>query len=467
MNRVIIAATFLLVVPPILLHHHSGLASETSPSQDSTGDGASAPPSVLVPPFLEPFREPIEQAIRELRQEPLASPDPSQEPATSDPVVETQVDAHTDPMSRITQLRETLRLQPDSVRTRVDLGDALYHIGDLEGAIEYYRDAIRRDPQQTEPRVQLATALMVKHEWAAAREELESLVTWQPDLAQAHYALGTVRYTLGDHAGAIEAYRQVLQLRPEFADVHYYLGLVLKLANQDAQATYEFLAAALSGVPKAQYFVGEAYAGGLGVERHLPAAIDWWLLAAEHGVPQAKEALAQLRRTAVFEDKHQPDASRDARQAFADVRKHLWRRFPDVTSERRDAETSIGVALLQQERGEEAIPVLIREASALSEPAQSALETLFDEGASQIDPHNSRILAYWKTTAEEGLPRPRLALARIYTHGLGVRQDLDQASRLLQGLHGEQAKALLKEIAAMQQRATALQNAKPDAGPSP
>src|SRR5206468_11756915 len=97
----------------------------------------------------------------------------------------------------------------------------------------------------------------------------EAIVRVRPDLLQAHYSLGVVRYTLGDLDGAVEAYRRVLAIDPQHQDARYNLALMLKLARRDAEATPEFLAAAQAGLPRAQYFVGVAYAGGRGADPHL------------------------------------------------------------------------------------------------------------------------------------------------------------------------------------------------------
>ncbi|MGH7230908.1 MAG: tetratricopeptide repeat protein [Nitrospiraceae bacterium] len=295
---------------------------------------------------------------------------------------------------------------------------------------------------------------------------MQAVLARQPDLAQAHYGLGAIRYTLGDHAGAIEAYRQVLRLRPDYADAHYHLGLVLKLTNQDEAAAAEFLAAAASGLPQAQYFIGSAYASGVGVERDLAAAIEWWFRAADQHVAEAKEALAQLRGVALVKGSSSAEDARAALGAFAAFRKSLWRRFPDLPA---DGDDSMGVSLLKHGRGKDAVPLLIREADALSDPAQSALEVLYEQGLpGQIEPHDPRILTYWKTAAEESLPRPRLALARIYARGLGVAQDLPKAAGLLKGLAGDHARELLKEISARQHDGVrAARNPQSEPGPSP
>lgn len=350
----------------------------------------------------------------------------------------------------ILEFREALRLQPNFVQARFNLGLTLFLMGDVDGAIEEYRAVLRSQPELAQVHVNLATALMAKREWTVARTELQTALNLQPGLVQAHYSLGVVRYTLGDIAGAIEAYRATLRLKPDYADAHYNLGLMLKLTNQEADAAQEFLAAARAGLPKAQYFLGNTYSSGLGMERNLAVAIKWWNHAAEQGIKQASEALVQLRQIALRSGRPSSDEARSALQAFEDYRNAIWQEFPDLSRETTDE--GAGASLLRQGRVGEAVTVLIREASALSDPAQNILETLYEQGiAGQLIAHDGGILAYFIASAAEGLPRPRVALARIYARGLGVPQDLSKARGLLKGNHHEDAKRLLREISIAQQ----------------
>jgi tetratricopeptide (TPR) repeat protein len=308
-------------------------------------------------------------------------------------------------VAAIVALREALRLEPDLAEARASLGLALYAMGDLDAAVEELRGLLRARSDLTEARLTLAAALVARQDWPAARAELETALAAQSDLLQAQYTLGVVRYAQGDLAGAIEAYRRVLAREPKAVDARYNLALVLKLAHRDAEATPEFLAAAEAGLPRAQYFAGAAYATGAGVPRDLVAAIDWWTRATEQGVAQAEEGLAQLRQSASGRARRSPADRQAVEQAFGEYRARLWNDYPGLA---RQGDEPLGAALLRQGRAREAVPVLIREAAALSEPAQRMLETLYDQGIEgQLAPHDARILAYLKSAAAEGRSRSR------------------------------------------------------------
>lgn len=351
-----------------------------------------APPSPPTPPTVD-ARPPI-----------AAAPSPSA-PAKAALERGQALIARGELVAAATALREALRLQPDLTAARVSLGLTLQALGDLDAAVEELRAAVRRQPDDIEARLALARTLVARQEWPAAREELERVLAAQPDRLEARYALGLVRYAQGDGPGAIDAYRRVLAADPGQADARYNLALVLKLARREAEATPEFVAAAQAGHARAQYFAGAAYAAGLGVERQLGAAVTWWFRAAEQGVPQAADALAQLRQVAVGRGRGSAAERQAAEQAFAEYRAALWTQFPELTP---TADDTVGAALLRQGRASEAVVVLIREASALSQPAQSQLETLYEQGMDGVPARDPRILAYMKGAAAEGLrPPPR------------------------------------------------------------
>ena len=91
----------------------------------------------------------------------------------------------------------------------------------------------------------------------------------------------------------------------------------------------------------------------------------------------------------------------------------------------------------------------ISEALAFSEPAQILLEELYTHGAPEgVAPYDPRILDYFKTAADEGQVRARIALAKLYAGGLGVPKDTPRAISLLKATPHEDAQRLLQELSA-------------------
>jgi tetratricopeptide (TPR) repeat protein len=412
------------------------------------------PPADTVQTETPPAEERLDSPQPEPPPAPTALSEP--DPADTHSMLGEQRFRSGDLIGAVEEFREAARLQPDRPEPRLSLGTALYQMGDLEGAIDAYRALLKLQPDVAMAHLNLATAHMVKQEWADARDAVTAALRLQPDLTQAHYTLGMVRYRLGDRAGAIEAFREALNQKPDFIDAHYHLGLLLQASNQEAEAVQEFYAAAVAGLPKAQYFLGSALASGRGVARDLAVAIHWWFLAADQDVAQAKEALSHLRQNAVIKGKRSASDAKAAQQAFADFRKEMWKAYPELKPE---PDLSLGEMLLKDGHADEAVPVLLREAYALSAAAETALETLYDQGLEgSLQPNDPRILEYFRTVADEGLPGPRLVMARFYVRGQGVPEDLKKAKALLKGNPKEEAKALLREISTKQQNHQPTQN---------
>jgi len=203
--------------------------------------------------------------------------------------------------------------------------------------------------------------------------------------------------------------------------------------------------AATGGVPQAQYFMGNAYRNGQGVEKNLALAIHWWAKAVEFGQQRAAESLSQLRRQALSPD--QSDRRRkDAIEAFRQYRDELWADYPNAA--RNDQSESLGIALLKDSQSLNGVTALFAEAFALGETAHNELARLYETGLdTRLAQFDTRILTCFATTAADGFIPSKKALARIYGKGLGVTQDLQKAKAMLKGLSKQETKEVLDEIA--------------------
>ncbi|MEC4888712.1 MAG: tetratricopeptide repeat protein [Nitrospira sp.] len=348
-------------------------------------------------------------------------------------------------MTLLGELRNAVRLSPGNASARLNLAQGLSRIGDLDAALDECRAAIALDPKNAFAHLQLGVTLMAKQEGRAAATALMDALLLDPTLTQAHYNLGSVHYSLGHLPAAIQSYRRALELQPNFPDARYRLALVLKLTNRHQEAAQFMEEAAAGGIPQAQFFTGNAYRNGQGVEKNPARAISWWTRAVEFGHPRAAESLSQLRRQALSPE--QPERRRkDALDAFRQYRDSLWTDYPNAA--RHDPNDSLGIALLKTSESPDSVTVLLHEALALSEPAQAELARLYETGLDgRLTPFDPRILACFETTAADGFLPAKKALARIYGIGLGVSADAQKAKALLKGLPKQDAKLILDEIA--------------------
>ena len=423
-----------------------GAQDEPSPSL-SPGSVQPESPNVEPPP-PPPGETPSQEAVRvePLPNEPTPPPPPPPASPSPTPTPPIPPPAPLTLLELLSQARQALHAEPDAQEPRLTLGRTLFQLGDTDGAIDEYRTALRFHPTVAQIHVDLGTALMAKQDWRTAMTELQEAARLDPTLVQAHYSMGTIHYTRGNIQSAIKAYQEALRLKPDFAEAHYRLGLVLKVAGRDKDAAQELEAAALAGLAKAQYFLGNAYRSGQGVEKSQIMAITWWAQAFEQGLPEASQALTQLRRLAAVKGNLQTKQSKAAAEAFKNYCDQLWLDFPDL--DRDQPNQTVGTTLLQQGRTAEALPVLLREAYALNEMSHATLVHLYEQGLDgQLPPHGQWILSYLESTAADGAVSSRMALARIYAKGLGLAPDLAKAKSYLKGLPREDVKRILDEAA--------------------
>jgi TPR repeat protein len=399
-----------------------------------------------------PIHTSFVQALEDAPPPVVESPPPVSEippaPASTDkqPLLEILPHEQSDAVMALGDLRGAVRVSPDSSDARLKLAQGLYRIGDLDAALDECRVALKLQSHNAKAYLQLGVILMAKQDGHAASIALMEATLLDPELTQAHYSLGSVQYSLGNHAAAIQSYRRALELQPNFLDARYRLALVLKLANRHQEAVRFMEDAAIGGVPQAQYFMGNAYRNGQGVEKNLALAIRWWTRAMEFGQQRAAESLSQLRRQALLPD--QPERRRsDAIEGFRQYRGELWADYPNVA---RDNESqSLGMALLNDNQASNGVKVLFAEAIALGESASDELARLYETGLdTYLAQFDTRILACLTTTAADGFIPSKKALARIYGQGIGVPPDVLKAKAMLKGLSKHEAKAVLNEIAA-------------------
>jgi len=350
-----------------------------------------------------------------------------------------------DAVMALGELRSAVLLSPYSADDRLKLAQALYRIGDLDATIEECRVALKLKSRNAGAYLQLGVALVAKQDGHAAAIALMEAILLDPTLTHAHYSLGNVQYSLGNITAAIQSYRRALELQPNFPDARYRLALVLKLTNRHQEAVQLMEDAAIAGIPQAQYFMGNAYRNGQGVEKNLTLAIRWWTKAVEFGQQRAAESLSQLRRQALSPD--QPERRRkDAIEGFRQYRDELWADYPDAV--RNDPNQSLGIALLKNSQSSYGITALFAEASALGETAHDELARLYETGLdTRLARFDTRILTCFTTTAADGFIPSKKALARIYGNGLGVAQDVPKAKAMLKGLSKQEVKAVMDEIA--------------------
>ncbi|HJT21023.1 MAG TPA: tetratricopeptide repeat protein [Nitrospira sp.] len=387
------------------------------------------------------------EIVEEQRATPpiIESPPPTTQPLEREPLipVDDMRQESLDAVLAVAERRAAVRMFPDHADNRLKLAQALYGLGEFDGAIEECRAAIKLQPNSAQAHLQLGMMLIAKQDWRAAASVLKEAVRLDPNLAHAYYGLGGAQYSVGDVKGAVLSYRRALELQPDFPDTRYRLALLLKLTGRNQEAAQLMEEAAVAGVAQARLFLANAYKNGQGVDRNLSLAIFWWNEAAELGQQAAADALSKLRRQALSSNQHEGKKA-EVRRAFDAYREKLWDEFPEYAAEQDSA--SLGIVLRRHNHAE-AIPVLLRECYALSGEAQAELALLYQAGwDGRVAPFDKHILGCFETTAAEGFPPAKKILARIYAGGIGLEADPSKAKSLLKGLPKQDRQSLQEEL---------------------
>jgi Flp pilus assembly protein TadD len=138
------------------------------------------------------------------------------------------------PLKTEADYREALRLRPDAVGLRNDLGNILGKSGRYKEAVFHYRAALELRPDLGEIHDNLGIALKRLGRIDEAREAFETALRLKPDLAGARINLAVVSKEQGDHARskshfqeAVVHLRESVRLRPDLARSHADLAYAL------------------------------------------------------------------------------------------------------------------------------------------------------------------------------------------------------------------------------------------------
>jgi len=146
----------------------------------------------------------------------------------------------------VAHYQAALRIQPESIEARTDLGSALAKSGHIEQAIGEYQTTLRIAPdcsiclsnlrlaqrQLADELFKSGVALAKSERTPEAITQFEAALRLEPDDAEAHNNLGVALARLGRTAQAIQEFRAAVQLKPNYADAQYNLAAALEQSKQ-------------------------------------------------------------------------------------------------------------------------------------------------------------------------------------------------------------------------------------------
>jgi len=151
-----------------------------------------------------------------------------------------------DDATAVRDYEQLLKLAPDAVEVRANLGAALAHIGRYDDAIAQYRAALVKLPGNGALRLNLALAYYKKNDFAGAARELRPLQEASPGDVRLATLLGECYARQGRPAEAIALMGPLEPQHPGDLDLAWALGQALVQAGRlaDALPAIEKVAAA-------------------------------------------------------------------------------------------------------------------------------------------------------------------------------------------------------------------------------
>jgi len=300
------------------------------------------------------------------------------------------------------------RPRRDFDRVYYNLGTAYWMAGNPREARKAYQAALHLQPAWPQLSFQLGVIEMVNSQWDKAADYFLQASHLAPDWDQPYFNLGMVRYNQGLVQEARNAFQEVVNLHSNNFDGHYYLGLTLRILRQDKLALPAFQFAAQFGHTGAQEMLAGMYAHGRGTPKNLTEAMRWWYRATRHsqGGQPADHARAQLSRLRqlYFLYPDTPAFTQEIDDGFHMIRQDIWQEEIGGHGALLEKQgNSAGITLASYGSLRDAVPLLIREAYALSGEAHQYLEGLIREGVlTSTSSLYTPVMEYFRQTAAEG-----------------------------------------------------------------
>jgi hypothetical protein len=139
----------------------------------------------------------------------------------------------------VTELREALRLKPDSVRDRINYGLGLLRAGQTDAGIAELAKAQKQDPAKPHTWFNLGIAYKHAGDYDKAIAQFQGMLKLVPGEAVAHYNLASVLRSKGDTEAAVPEFLEAERLNPHLAGPHFQLFSLYQRAQKRDEAAKE------------------------------------------------------------------------------------------------------------------------------------------------------------------------------------------------------------------------------------
>ncbi len=140
----------------------------------------------------------------------------------------------------ITLFTHAISVTQKNYLAQSNLGVALMHQGDSEGAINHFSEAIRINPDYAIAHTNLGDALVARGKPDEAIKHFRRSLEIRPDYNRAQRYLADVQLRKGECDEAISLYNKVLQIEPDNPELYNNLGVALACRGKIERAAYYF-----------------------------------------------------------------------------------------------------------------------------------------------------------------------------------------------------------------------------------
>ena len=138
------------------------------------------------------------------------------------------------------QYRQELRIKPNSVDGRQNLGVALSSLDRQDEAIEQFDILLKKDPYNMNVRFALANAFIKKGKYDEGINQYRYVIRNRPDEPMGYYNLAYALALMGNVDDAVFTYCRAIELKPDYTEAHNSLGVLLLKQHRTREAVFHF-----------------------------------------------------------------------------------------------------------------------------------------------------------------------------------------------------------------------------------
>jgi tetratricopeptide (TPR) repeat protein len=140
---------------------------------------------------------------------------------------------------------KAIALDPNDLKSHLNIGLIYSKKGDTKKAISYYKKAIAINPDFAEAHYNLGAIYAEKRKWGKAISEFKETINIKSNYWEAHRELGSVYNKKKMYHEAITELRKAIDLEPNDAKIHSQLGIAYSSKGIDFKAADHFYKASL------------------------------------------------------------------------------------------------------------------------------------------------------------------------------------------------------------------------------